>query len=135
MKRINPNLSELSDPYEARLADLRGLVWTSGKSFTEIANSATPPLSPATISKFAYGETARPQDRTIEAIFTALGLKQVVVPIGIAVAAEVESKPVWPADMLKRRKAARLKRQGKWVKGSREGRKSSSHRGIKRRSR
>lgn len=121
-RRMNQDRSEGldGDPKEKKLAKVRSLIWGSKILFATIAADAN--LSVSTVSKYAHGETRRPHDNTTECILKALGYKQVIVPVGIEVAAEVRPQPHWPADLNSLREKRRLKRKATYTKKRRQGR-------------
>ena len=114
-RKMHQNRDEglYGDSYELDLADYRGLINSSGLSYSAIARKATPPLHPSTVANIADGTTARPQDSTIKAILKVLGFRRPFVHEDIAVAAEMWPKQYWPEGILERRRKARLERRKK----------------------
>lgn len=95
VKRRNQDRSEGLDgnEYKRMVADIEGLIWSSGHDFQDIADNAG--LNVQTVSRLAHGETKRPQDRTIKAILKALGYRQAIVKVETEVVEEIKPSRNW----------------------------------------
>jgi len=92
--------------YEDRIEDLRGLLWAACKRgqqhlIDDIAVRAH--LAPSTVEAFVFGQTKRPQDRTVFEIAKAIGFRMALIPLSVPKLREELDRGNLPDDLPRRK--------------------------------